>query len=193
MGDYQTMFLILSVIILFVGMWHTRRMKNWIHFSYTSESNQGWDGVVKTRGRFAVIEGKRFKLLPQYSVTRQYTKGFSSFFPTKITHYDFVWNSDFPIDHKTGKPAMVSPEVEHVIDQESALRELAGSQRQSLSSRAKVTGLEKFMPIIMIVVVLAVVWVGYSVYQMQANDKITQQAIIDIYQTFNKMGVPVGK
>lgn len=179
--DYKTMFLAMLFIITVVGMWHTRRMKNWIHFSYTSESTQSWEGIIKTKGRFCVIEKKRFNILPKYGTTRQYTKGLSSLFPTKITHYDYVWNSSNPIDHRTGEPAMLSPEVENAIDQESALRDLAGSQRQVLSNKTKLVGLEKWMPYIVVALLVAVVYVVYQMQMITADQSVMKEAISDIY------------
>jgi hypothetical protein len=189
----QMMMLILLFLIIIAGMWQSRRMKSFVFCSYTSRSKQSYDKVVKEKNSYVVFEGKKFYLLPSFGKSRMYEKGLSSFFPTKITAYDFRWNSPYPVDPNTGDPAILSPEVERALDNEGSL--LAAYQNQgqaALSSKGgKLGGLDKWMPFIMIGLALAVVFAIYTLYQMKGNDKITQQAILDIYNTFNKIGTPV--
>lgn len=180
------MMLVLLFLIVLVGMWQSRRMKTMVLCKYTSRSKQTWDKLVKDQGGFVVFEKKQFYLLPAYSQSKQYDKGLSSFFPTQIRAYDFIWNSPYPVDHNTGQPAMLSPEVEKVLDQEGALRDYAGSQQQALSGKSKLGGFDKWMPYIIIVLVIAVGYCIYIVYQMKGDQDIIKTAISDI---FNKIGI----
>jgi hypothetical protein len=187
--------LALLALIVIVGMWQSRRMKTMVFCSYTSRSKQSYDKVVKEKNSYVIFEGKKFYLLPQFGKSRQYEKGLSSFFPTKITAYDFRWNSPYPVDPNTGDPAILSPDVERALDQEGAL--LAAYQNQgqiALSSKVggKLSGFDKWMPYIMIVLAIAIGYLIYTNIQSAANDKVTQQAIIDLYDNFNKIGHPVG-
>lgn len=188
----QMIMMALLFIIVVAGMWQARKMKNMVFCTYTSRSNQTWDKVIKEQTGYVVFEGKKFYLLPQYARQKQYDKGLSSFFPTKISAYEFVWNSSYPIDHKTGKPAMLSPEVRNALNQEGALFSYAGSQQRVMQGKAgKLGGLEKWTPYIMIVLAIAVGYLIYTNMTSSSNDKTTQQAIIDIYNTFNKYNMQV--
>lgn len=193
MLNTQTMLLMMLFLIVVLGMWQSRRMKNFISVSYTSETNQAWDKVVKAKNGVAIFEGRKFYLMPEYGVSKQFTKGLSSLFPTKITHYDFVWNSPYPVDHKTGKPAMLSPEVENALDQRGTILAAYQTTGQGAISTMKGKGgfFEKLMPILVIVAVLGVAYLVWNNMQTSKNNKVTQQAIIDIYNTFNHMGQPV--
>lgn len=96
---------------------------------------------------------------------------------------DFLWNSPYPIDPDTGEPVMLSPEVEHAIDQESAMRNYANSQQTALMGKVgKMGGIERFLPWIAIG---AVVLIGLFVYTMNQDIAIIKQAISDI---LNKVG-----
>lgn len=191
--NIQMMMLVLLAAIVLIGMWQSRRLKDYVSVSYTSETNQAWDKVVKAKNGVVVFEGRKFYLLPEFGVSKLFTKGLSSFFPTKITHYDFVWNCAYPVDHRTGKPAMLSPEVENALDQRSTILAAYKNQGQNAISTIKGKGgmFEKLMPILVIVAVLGVAYLVWTNMQSAKNDKVTQQAIIDIYNTFNQMGQPV--
>jgi hypothetical protein len=183
----QTMFLVMLLMIVALGMWQSRRMKTMVHCYYTSRSKQGFDKLVREKDGYAIFEGKKFHLLPAYAVQEQYSKGLSSFFPTKISAYSYSWNSDIPIDPNTGVPAMLTPEVMNKLRQEGAMLSYTGSQNQALSSsKSKLGGFDKWMPYIMIVLVLAVVYCIYMTYQMNKDQTIIKTAISDI---FNKIGI----
>ncbi len=182
----QTMMLALLFLIVVVGMWQSRRMKKYVFCAYTSRSKQTYDKLVPEQNSYVIFEGKKFYLLPSCGKLRLYEKGLSSFFPTKITAYDFVWNSPYPVDPNTGNPVMLSPDVEKALDQEGALRDYAGSQQQALSSKPKLGGFEKWMPYIIIAIVVAVGYAIYLTYQMKSDQDIIKQAISDI---FNKIGI----
>jgi len=184
----QSMMLVILFLIVLAGMWQSRRMKDFISCSYTSETNQAWDKVVKAKNGVVIFEKRKFYLLPEYGVSKQFTKGLSSLFPTKITHYDFVWNSPYPVDHKTGEPSMLSPEVENALDQQGIILAAYQNQGQSaLSGKGgKLGGFDKWMPYIFIALVIAVGYAIYMTYQMKADQDIIKQAISDI---FNKIGI----
>ena len=190
--DSVTMMLILLAGIVVLGMWQSRKMKTKVFCNYTSRSKQTYDKLVNEKDGKVIFEGKAFKLLPAYGKSKYYDKGLSSLFPTKITAYDFRWNSDLPIDPNTGEPAMLTPEVMNKLNQEGAMLSYTGSNQTALAtSKSKFGGMDKFMPIIMIALACAVAFLIYTNFQSSKNDKTTQQAIIDIYNTFNKIGQPV--
>jgi hypothetical protein len=178
--------LVMLFLIVLVGMWQSRRMKKFVFCTYTSRSKQSYDKVVPEQNSYVIFEGKKFYLLPSYGKLRLYEKGLSAFFPTKITAYDFRWNSPYPVDPNTGDPAMLSPDVEKTLDQEGAMRDYAGSQQQALSGKGKLGGLDRWMPFIMIGLAIAIVYCIYMVYQMKSDQDIIKQAISDI---FNKIGI----
>ena len=194
---FDNNFLYVMIIFLFaivaLGMFQARKMKKYISYSYTSSTNQAYDGIVKVDGNIIVFDGKKYYLLPQYGVNKQYTKGLSGLFPTKITHYDLLWNSPYPIDHKTGQPAILSPEVERSLDQQSSILATYQNQGQSAISGIKTKGgiMEKLMPILTIVAILGVAYLVWTNMSAAKNDKVTQQAIIDIYNTFNQNGIKI--
>ena len=189
----QTMMMVFLGIIVLAGMWQSRRMKSYVFCSYTSRSKQSYDKVVKEKNSYVIFEGKKFYLLPSYGKSRQFDKGLSSLFPTKITAYDFRWNSPYPVDPNTGDPAVLSPEVEKALDQEGILLAAYQNQGQAALSTSKGKGgfLEKMMPIIVIVLALAVAYLVYTNLQSTKNDKVTQNAIIDLYNTLNKNGMTI--
>ena len=163
-----------------------------VNNGYSNNNSGTIDKLVPEKNSYVVFDGKKFYLLPSCGKLRFYEKGLSSFFPTKITAYEFRWNSPYPVDPNTGEPVMLSPDVEKALDQEGALRDYAGSQQAALSSKGlKLGGMEKFMPIILIVLAIAVGYLVYTNFQAGKNDKVTQQAIIDIYNTFNQMAQPI--
>jgi len=82
MFNMQTVMLVFLAAIVLIGMWQSRRMKDFVSCSYTSETNQAWDKIVKAKNGVAIFEGRKFYLLPEYGVSKQHTKGLSSFFPT---------------------------------------------------------------------------------------------------------------
>jgi len=184
----QTMMLVMLILIVILGMWQSRRMKTMVHCTYTSQSKQTFNKLVREKDGYVIFDGKRFPLLPAYGVQMHYDKGLSSFFPTKITAYSFRWNSDLPVDPNTGEPAILSPANMNKLRQESALGNYAGSQNQALSTikGGKMGGFDKWMPYIMIVLVLAVVYCIYMTYQMNKDQTIIKTAISDI---FNKIGI----
>lgn len=183
--DTQLMMLIFLLILVVAGMYQARRMKNFVFCTYTSRSKQTYDKLVKEQSSHVIFDGKKFNILPSCGKSRQYNKGLSSLFPTKITAYDYVWNSQNPIDPNTGQPAMLSPEVEKILDQEGALKDYAGSQQAGLTGRGRTGGLDKWMPYIMIGLVIAIVYSIYMSYQMKTDQDIMKQAISDI---FTKIG-----
>lgn len=188
----QTVMLMMLVLIVVVGMWQSRRMKTMVFCTYSSRSKQTFDKLVREKDGCVYFEGKKFHLLPAYGESKYYDKGFSSFFPTKITAYKFRWGSPYPIDPNTGEPAMLSENVIAKLDQESAMLDYAGSQQRALSTvKSKLGGLDKWMPYIMIGLAIAIAYLIYTNYTMQQNNKVTQQAIIDIYNTFNQHNMPV--
>jgi len=182
-----SMMLVLLFLIVVTGMWQSRKMKNMVHCTYSSSSKQTWDKLVRQRDGFAIFEGNKFFLLPEYGESRYYDKGLSAFFPTKITAYKFRWNSPLPINPNTGEPAMVSPEFMNKLNQGGALLSYAGSQDQALSSKKnKAGGFDKWMPFIILGLVVAVGYCIYMVYNMSADQGVIKQAISDI---FKKLGI----
>jgi hypothetical protein len=189
----QTMMLAFLAIIVVAGMWQSRRMKSFVFCSYTSRSKQAYDKVVKEKNSYVIFEGKKFYLLPSFGKSRQFDKGLSAFFPTKITAYDFRWNSPYPVDPNTGEPAILSPEVEKALDQEGILLAAYQNQGQAGLSGTKGKGgmMEKMMPIILIGLTVAVAYLIYTNLQSSKNNKTTQNAIIDLYNTLNKNGITI--
>lgn len=186
------MLAVFFMAIVAIGMWQSRRMKTMVLCKYTSRSKQTFDKLVSEKPGYVIFEGKKFKILPSCGQQKYYDKGLSSFFPTKITAYDFRWNSDLPIDPNTGDPVMLTPENMARLNQEQALGAYAGSNETALKGgKAKLGGMDKWMPFIMIGLAIAVGYLIYTNYQDAKNAKVTQQAIIDIYNTFNHMGQPV--
>ena len=180
--DTTTMMLVFLFIIVAAGMWQARKMKTMAHCTYTSESKQGFEKIVREKDGFVVFEGKRFKLLPAYGKLRHYDKGLSGFFPTKIVSYDFRWNSDLPVDPNTGEPAMLSPSNMNKMRQESALSDYVSGSASALSGKGGKQGmLEKMMPIIMIVIALVVAYCAYQTYTIGKDQKVMKEAISDIY------------
>jgi hypothetical protein len=182
-----TIMLVFLMMIVVIGMWQSRKMKTMVLCKYTSRSKQTFDKLVSEKNGYVIFEGKKFRLLPSCGSQKYYDKGFSGFFPTKITAYDFRWNSDLPIDPNTGEPAMLTPENMAKLNQEGALGAYAGSQDQFLKGgKAKLGGIDKWMPFIVIGLGVAI---GYAIYmqmQMKADQDIIKQAISDI---FTKIGI----
>lgn len=186
------MLAVFFMMIVAIGMWQSRKMKTMVNCTYKSRSKQKYTKLVREVDGYVVFDKKRFPLMPQYASQEHYDKGLSAFFPTKISAYTFRWNSDMPEDPATGEPAILSPENMNKLRQESALGAYAGSQQTALSGgKSKLGGMDKWMPFIMIGLAIAVGYLIYTNFQDAKNAKVTQQAIIDIYNTFNHMGQPI--
>jgi preprotein translocase subunit SecG len=188
----QNIILIAIVIMFAYAIYATNNIKKKVRCRYVSRSKQSFEKMIPSKSNYVYFESKKFYILPRCVTLNAYDKGIFSLFPTKVWEVSYHWNSPYPDDPNTGEPVMLSPEVEKTLDQEAALGDYAGSQQRALMGKGGKGGmLEKMMPVIVIVMALAVAYLVYTNFQSSKNDKVTQQAITDIYNTFNKIGHPV--
>lgn len=180
--DTTMVMMIFAFLIILLGMYQARKMKTMVHCTYTSQSNQTYDKLVREKDGYVVFDGRAFPLLPQYSTSRQWDKGLSSFFPTKIAAYTFKWNSDLPVDPSTGEPAILTPENMNKLRNSGMLGSyISGNQQALTQGKGKQGFMEKMMPIILIVIALVSIYCVYQTYMMGKDQKIMKEAISDIY------------
>jgi hypothetical protein len=195
MNAQYMMVMMAFLVVVFIGaVFKARRLRKMIRCRYTSRSKQTYEKFVKSDSQKVVFEGKEFKVMPSCVTHHWFEKGFNQLFPMFMPEISFTHESQLPVDPNTGKPVIVSAEVKNLMRSQENMASYAGSQQQAVSQGRMKSGLlDKWMPLIMIGLVVAIGYLIYTNMQMEANDKVTQQAIIDIYQNFNKYGMPVGK
>jgi hypothetical protein len=183
----MTMVAILLVAVVMGGVLNAQKLRKQIRCRYTSKSKQSYERFVKLDSTIVVFEKKPYYIIPSCVTHHWYTKGMSQLFPQFMPEISFTWESQFPVDPNTGKVTIVDPATKSLMRSQEAMANYAGSQYSAVTSKGgKSGGFEKWMPYIIIALVIAV---GYSVYQgymMKADQNIMKQAISDI---FNKIGI----
>ena len=189
MVDTQTLIMMFALMWLAVAIFGSYKLRKQVRCRYTSKSKQSYEKFVKSDSNVVIFEKKPFYVLP--SCVTHHWKSYAVVFAMFMPEISYTWESQYPIDPNTGKVSIVDPNTKALMRAQENMANYAGSQQQAVMSKAKLGGLEKWTPFILIGVALAVVYAIYMIMQMQSNNKITQQAIIDLYNTFSSMGQPI--
>lgn len=176
--NYQVLLLFTFSIIFLYGIYSTNKAAKTIHCRYSSRAKQSIEKDIPLASNYVLFEKKKCYVIPSCVTTQRVKKGIHALFPTTRLELSFVWNSPYPVDPNTGNPVMLSPEVEKALDQETALGDYAGSQQRAVMGKAKIGGLEKWLPWIAIAGIVIIALFLYTMYQDQNTMK---QFLSDIY------------
>lgn len=190
MMNTQTMIMILVLMWFAMAVFGSYKLRKQIRCRYTSKSKQSYEKFVKSDTGTVLFEKKPFYIFS--SCVTHHWKNYAILFWMFMPEISFTWESQYPIDPNTGKIIIVDPQTKSLMRSQENMASYAGSQQAAVLQGRKAGGmLERLMPIIAIIAVVVSIYAAYTVTKIQSNDKITQQAIIDIYNTFNQHGMPV--
>lgn len=180
--SFSTIIVGAIIILFFFGVYSCYKKKNMVLIQYTHVDNteeQRWVSYNKRIKMDVNIRGMQFTVLPQY-VTSFFCKGgVHTFFPTRANFVRFVWYSRWPIDQKTGKPAIVSPEVRGVLNKSEILKSYVTTGSPQAPKKQGL--IMQYLPIIIIVVMLLGGYYLYSSMQAQkAHMAAIEQTVIEM-------------
>ncbi len=187
--DNTTLILMVVAAWLILGAFGSYKLRKQIRCRYTSKSKQSYEKFVKSDSNTVIFEKKPFYILP--SCVTHHWRNYAIIFSMFMPEVSYTWESQYPIDPNTGKVAIVDPNTKSLMRAQENMANYAGSQQQAVMNKGKMGGMDKWTPFILIGVAVAVGFAIYKIMGMETNDKITQQAIIDIYNPFNSLGQPI--
>ena len=162
--NYQMFFYVLLVLVFYCSF-AARKMRYKIRCRYTSKSLQTQSRDVDNKMGFVLFDKKKFYIVPTCVTHNWLDENLHWLFPTFLPEMSFKWNSEFPIDPKTGEPVVLSPETAAIYKEEESYRNYAGGQQNAMSVNGgggKLKGLDKFLPWIAIAGVALVAVYFYS-------------------------------
>jgi len=161
--SYQNM-IFYGVIILFVyNTFNARKLRHKIRCRYTSITKQTQEKVVDASRNFVLFKDNetslKFYIISSCVKHRWWEEGLQWFSPMFMPEMDFLYNSPYPVDPNTGKPIVLSPEIEGIIKKEENARAYASGQQTEMTKgggNAKLSGISKYLPWIALIAVVGV-------------------------------------
>jgi len=129
------LFLLVLIALMFGGAWYSiYSLKDKLFCTYRRASNQKIEKFVKLKSRYVKFDGKEFNVIPSCNSPLWYTRGLLGMLGlgTWVMTADYSYTSPDPYDPKTGKIAIISPEVRSHMDNE----ELMGSFGRGMQKQA---------------------------------------------------------
>jgi len=162
------------VLLIFVLAWYSaNKLQSQVHILYRRGDKTIKEGFVKRRGNIVIIEGAKYRILPDRIALIDWKRGIHQFLPIKVQHLDYTWDDEFPHDPSQYDNPIISPEVRNAINQEERLKAYARSQGQALSGK-KAGSLEKYLPWIAIIGLLLL---GVFLYNMSQQVNLLENML----------------
>ena len=163
--DFQTFLLVMAVVVVGMAWYSNSSKRNKIYCSFTRVNKTSIHKFIKMSSRYVVFDGKRYDIIPSCVIFDWWDKGLvHMLFPQWVATLDYGFNSRYPIDKTTGKPAIISPEVRNAMNKEEWVKSYA--RGFTPPSAKKQTTIQQYLPW---VAILLVVMMGMYFYtNMQA-------------------------
>jgi hypothetical protein len=155
------------MMVFGAGIYATYSKRNKIFCDYEGEDGTYEYKWIKDVDGWVIFRGYKHKIMPERMSTVWVKTGIHYLFPTRAMHLSFAWYSAWPRDPKNFGRTVISPKVRKVIDK-SALVE-SYFKTSTPSSSKKEGGISKYLPIILVVVVVILAFWMYSNMQSLAG------------------------
>lgn len=163
----QTFVMLITLLIAAMAWWANSSKRNKIYCSLTRPNRTKIKKFVKMSSRYVIFEGRKFDVIPSCIVFEWWDKGLiHMLFPQWVATLDYVADNRFPIDPKSGKPSVISPEVRKVMNKEEWAKSYFKSSTPPSPSKLKQGVFEKYMPFILLG---CVGLVGFYLYKLIAT------------------------
>ncbi|KKK46710.1 hypothetical protein LCGC14_3162510 [marine sediment metagenome] len=171
-------FVVIVVFLLFVMASYSTRMKrNQIYCHFTGEDKTEEEKWIGTKEGFVIFRGRKFDIITRRITSFWISKGIHYLFPTRVNYLKFSWYSRFPHNPDNYDETLIDPAARKLIDK----REMFKSYARSFGSPAvkKQGALAQYLPLIMIVLILAVGAYAYSSMQTLGQQMAIMQNTIN--------------
>lgn len=146
--SFQQLIFAFAIILLVMVWYSTSSLRGKIFVTYTKVDGTEEEFLQRIDSRFLIFDKKKFKIRRKCIRYLFYKRGIHSFFPTRVAHLHYVWNSQDPIDPETGEVYVDSPEARQAMNQEE--RFLAYNRAQQKTSGKRESPLAHYLPYIAI-------------------------------------------
>lgn len=169
------------VAIMFVGygIYSNTKLRDKCLIIYHRPSGQVLEQFAKLTDQTIDIDNKRFTILPDRRSFRWYVNGIHKYFPTWVIVYTFYYYYRFPVDPRNYKNIVVSPSVIKTMNNESRMKAF-GTNLQSQAAGKKGGIIDKWLPIILLILFVAIVIVGFFVFSMNGDMNVIKKTLQDI-------------
>lgn len=151
--DFQTLILIMAMVVVGMAWWANYSKRNKIYCSFTDVDKTMIRKFVKITSRYVVFNGKRYDIISNCVKSLLWDQGLvGMMFPQRVPAMDFTYASRWPIDPTTGKPAIISGEVRNAMNKEEWVKSYA--KGFTPPSQKKQTLVQQFLPWVTIGLVL---------------------------------------
>ena len=171
-------FFVIVISLLFIGASYSTRIKRGqILCHFTGQDKTEEEKWIKIKDGYVIFRGLKFDIITRRITSFWLTKGIHYFFPTRVNYVNFSWNSRFPHNPDNYEETLIDPAARKLIDK----REMFKSYARSFGSPVvkKQGALAQYLPIIMVVLILAVGAYAYSSLQTLGQQMAIMQNTIN--------------
>lgn len=162
---------VIMYILLFLIAWGSLSAwmaKDKVHCTLRRRDSTIIDKDVKPIAGTVILEGYKYEVVPNCVAIKFVTKGIHLIFPTWMRQLDYRWDSTKPLNPKDFSNTL-TPEERTILNLKDELLDLEGSTKQALGVKGKETALTRWMPIILIVVLVIVGYLAWNQSQLSSR------------------------
>lgn len=151
----ETLFTLMLLALVVMAWWANNSKRNKIYCTLRRSNRTLITKFVKQESNFVIFEGRKFDVIPSCIVLRWWCVGLIHMvFPQWVPTLDFTYTNRFPLDPKTLKPVVISPEVRKAMNKEEWVKSYAKGFTPATSK--KQSALQQYVPWVAIILVLIV-------------------------------------
>ena len=174
----ETLFMVMMMVVMVMAWWANFSKRSKIYCSFTREDRTSIHRFVKKISRYVVFDGRRYDILWKCVVFDWWDKGLvHMLFPQWVATLEFTYNSRWPIDKSTGKPAVISPEVRQAMNKEEWVKSYAKGFTPPTAK--KQTMVQQWLPWLSIGLVALLFFYVYS------NNQVLMQSLAELTNRVN--------
>jgi hypothetical protein len=170
-----TLFIIFLIFLVAIASYQAHKSKNYTYCMFLRRDRSWKNKWVKAKAGRIEFDGGWYYFNPKRTFSKILDEGFPyMIFPTKVDAVILRWDKPNALNPEDFSNDWETPEARKNMNKTEDIEALAKGNRQSLGKPQKKGMLEGYMPIIMI---LGVVALGYMMYMLMGKIDMLGQAI----------------
>jgi hypothetical protein len=165
MGFPQLVF-IFVVMVSAMSYFSAKKLDRQLFITMWTNVDTKEEFLVDRRSRYFYYQGQKFDIVPSCCRPMRWKRGIHVIIPTTVQVAEYTWSDTLPIHPDTGRVVIVSPESRAAMDAEELFTNMNRSTKKIEGK--KESGLQRYLPVIAIVVVALVA--VYLYMQMKGLD-----------------------
>ncbi|KKM44498.1 hypothetical protein LCGC14_1561510 [marine sediment metagenome] len=164
--------LLIIVLIMFNGLifYSSAKLQNKIYCSFRRIDKTKIEKFVPKDARYVIFDKGRYKIDTKRITLLWWNRGFSYFFPQKVSSLDFSWYSEVPHDPDNFEDTWDTPEARNAASSEEDWKGFNKGMAQQIGKKAG--AIVQYLPYIMVMAFVILAFLYYS--QTQRIDILEQ-------------------